>query len=48
MSRPFDENIASVIEDIFNYIENDDDFRLTLGELEDVVKDYVPSDPTIG
>lgn len=45
--RPLDENIALAMEDIFSYIENNEDCQFTLQELKKVLIDYVPDDKTI-
>lgn len=45
--RPLDENIRIAMENVFHYIENNDDCQFTLAELKDIMKDYVPDDKTI-
>jgi len=45
--RPLDENIVLAMEDIFDYIENNEDCQFTLGELKEVFLDYVLADKTI-
>lgn len=45
--RPSDENIRIAMENVFHYIESNDDCQFTLAELKNVMKDYVPDDKTM-
>lgn len=45
--HPLDENIRFAMDNVFHYIENNDDCQFTLAELKNVMKDYVPDDKTI-
>ena len=45
--RPLDEKVKAAVENIFFYIENNEDSQFTLTELRDVVREYVPKDDTI-
>lgn len=47
VGRPLDENIRIAMDNVFHYIENNDDCQFTLAELKDVIQGYVPDDKTI-
>lgn len=47
LGRPLDEKVRISMDEIFNYIENNDDCQFTLKQLEKVPEDFLPDSKTI-
>lgn len=44
--RPEDNNVTLAMEDIFLYIETNDDYQFTITELKNVCRDFIPNEKT--